>query len=88
MWSRKYPDGTDRPIAYASRTLSASKRNYAQIEKEGLALIYGAKKFHKYVYGQKFTQATDNYTWFKEKSFNIGCGLSLKMGYFPYGVPV
>lgn len=37
-------DGKDRPIAYASRSLATAKRNYAQLEKEGLAIVFGVKR--------------------------------------------
>ena len=58
--SHKTADGSDRPIAYASRTLNAAERNYSQLEKEGLACIFGVKKFHDYVFGRHFELVTDH----------------------------
>ena len=37
-------DGQERPIAYASRTLSSSERNYAQIKREALSIVFRCKK--------------------------------------------
>ena len=53
-------DGQKRPITFASRTLSASEKNYAQVEKEALSLVFGVKRFHQFLYGRKFTHVTDH----------------------------
>ena len=59
--SHMMPDGTERPVAFASRTLSPAERNYAQGEKEVLSLIFGiACKFHQYLYGRTFTLVTEH----------------------------
>ena len=58
--SEVLPDGSEHPVAFASCALCPSEKNYAQLEKEALSLIYGISKFHKYIYGRHSTLVTDH----------------------------
>ncbi len=58
--SHMMPDGSERPIGFMSQTLNQAERNYSQLDKEGLAVMFGLQRFHKYLYGRKFTIVTDH----------------------------
>ena len=40
--------------------MSSSEKNYAQIEKEMLAILFGLNKFHNFTYGRNVTVVTDH----------------------------
>ena len=53
--AHKTEDGSERPIRYASQTLTPAERNYAQIDKEALAIVYGVKHFHRFCSAGNFS---------------------------------
>ena len=58
--SHVFDDGEEKPIVYASRSLSASEQNYSMIKKEALAIMFGIRKFHQYLFGRRFSLLTDH----------------------------
>ena len=53
-------NGEERPVQFASQKLTPAQILYPQIEREGLAVIFGLDKFRHYLYGRKFILVTDN----------------------------
>ncbi|KAL7070427.1 hypothetical protein ACQ4LE_010332 [Meloidogyne hapla] len=58
--SHMFPDKSEKVIEHASVSFSSAQQNYSQIEKEALALVFAVQKFHKMLYGRKFTLQTDH----------------------------
>jgi len=50
----------EKPIAYASKSLSDTEKRYACIERELLAIVFGVNRFHTYLYGRQFRVLTDH----------------------------
>ena len=53
-------DGTERVIAYASRTMSRTEQKYETTRKELLAVVTGLKQFRQYLMGRHFIIRTDH----------------------------
>ena len=47
--SHLLPSGEEKPIAFASRSLSKAEKNYSQIDKKALSIVWGVQKFRNYV---------------------------------------
>lgn len=58
--SHRYKDGTERPIAFASKVIPENERHRATIDKEASAIIFGFKKFFNFLYGQNIILRTDH----------------------------
>ena len=58
--SHVMPDGGEKPVGFASRTLTKAELNYSHLDKEALAIVFGVKKFNQYLQGRHFSIKTDH----------------------------
>ena len=56
----QFQDGVEKPIAFASRTLSKSERNYCVTRRELLAIVEFVKQHRHYLQGTRFCIRTDH----------------------------
>ena len=66
--SHRYSDGTEQPIAYASKKIPTTEIKRAIIDKEAMAIIFGFNRFYEFVFGKEIILRTDN------KTFRINFG--------------
>lgn len=50
----------EQPVAYATKALTASQKNYQQIENERVGIRFACSKFHEYIYGKSIVIETDH----------------------------
>jgi hypothetical protein len=62
-------DGAEKPLAFASRVMSACEQNYSITEKECLALVWAVKKFRFFIWGHPIKIVTDHHVlcWLQTK---------------------
>ena len=58
--SFKMEDGSEKPIAFTSRTISNAEKKYSQLEKEGLTIVFLVKRFHQYLNGRLLSICSDH----------------------------
>ena len=56
---QKYKDGWF-PVQFTSRSLNAAEKNYSQIEREALSVIFACEKFRKFLLGGRFIIRNDH----------------------------
>ena len=60
MLSHRMEYGSEKPIAFACRTLAPAEKRYAQLDKEALAIIYWVLKISSIPFGRRFTIYSDH----------------------------
>ena len=49
-----------KPVHYISRAMTSAEKNYAQVEKELLAIVFACERFDQYVYGRSIIVESDH----------------------------
>lgn len=58
--SQPTDEGHEAPVALASRTLGSAGRNYSQLDKESLAIVFGISHFHRYTAEREVSIVADH----------------------------
>lgn len=53
-------DDQERPIAFASKSLKNAEKNYSQIDREALEIMFAVDYFYHYLFGRSLKLITDN----------------------------
>ena len=59
LLQRKSPDHSYKAVEYASRSLNKAEKQYSNIERECLSIVFGVEKFKKYLLGSRFSILND-----------------------------
>ena len=54
------PDGQKKPVYFISRSLLPAEKNYSQIDRDALAIVFAVRKLHQFLYGRHFVLRTDH----------------------------
>ena len=65
------PEGK-RPVYFVSRSLTAAEKNYSQIDRGALAIVFAIKRLHQFVYGRHFLLRTDHKPLLRILGENVG----------------
>lgn len=60
MLSHRFPDGSERPIAFASKLIPKNELHRAILDKKAGAIVFGFRKFYQYVFGARIILKTDH----------------------------
>lgn len=60
VFAQVKPDGTEKPVAFTSHTLTETEQKYSIVDKEALACVWAVEKWRTYLWGRRFTLHTDH----------------------------
>ncbi len=64
--------GEKRPVYFVSRSLTSAEKNYSQIDREALAIVFAVKRLHQFLYGRHFMLRTDHKPLLRIFGKNVG----------------